>query len=155
MVKKLLRALSVTVALAMCSFCLSGVSYGAGTVAVAVSDPLPFDVDCLSAVLMDANTGTVLYNKNGNEALPPASVTKIMTLLLVMEAVDSGKLSLDEKLQVSEYASSMGGSQIYLEPGEEMSVEDLIKSVVISSANDAAVTLAEAVAGTLPICRIM
>lgn len=105
-------------------------------------------LDCASALLMDSLTGTVLYAKNENESLPPASVTKIMTLILVMEAIDSDKLKLDDTLQVSEYAASMGGSQIFLEPGEEMSVEDLIKSVVIASANDAAVTLAEAVAGS-------
>ena len=116
--------------------------------AAAVEDPMPFDLDCASAVLMDAATGTVLYNKNGLEPLPPASVTKIMTLLLTMEAIDSGKLKLDDKIQTSEYAASKGGSQVYLEPGEDMSVEDLIKCVVISSANDAAVTLAEAVAGS-------
>ena len=111
-------------------------------------EPLPFDLDCKSAVLMEAETGRVLYEKNKDEALPPASVTKVMTLLLVMEAVDGGKLSLDDVVQVSEYAASMGGSQVYLEPGEEMSVEELIKCVVIASANDAAVTLAEAVAGS-------
>ena len=116
--------------------------------AVSLEDPMPFDLDCASAVLMEAETGTVLYNKNGSEPLPPASVTKVMTLLLVMEAIDDGKLALTDKLTVSEYAASMGGSQVYLEPGEEMTVEDLIKSVVISSANDAAVTLAEAVAGS-------
>lgn len=114
----------------------------------AVNDPMPFDLNCSSAVLMDAATGTVLYNKNGAEPLPPASVTKIMTLLLTMEAVDSGKLKLDDKIAASEYASSKGGSQVYLEPGEEMTVEELIKCVVIASANDAAVTLAEAVAGS-------
>ena len=116
--------------------------------AVTLEDPMPFDLDCVSAVLMEAETGTVLYNKNGSEALPPASVTKVMTLLLVREAIDDGKLALTDTLSVSEYAASMGGSQVYLEPSEEMSVEDLIKSVVISSANDAAVTLAEAVAGS-------
>ncbi len=115
---------------------------------VYAEDALPFDLDCISAVLMDSETGTVLYSKNGDEALPPASVTKVMTLLLVMEAIDAGKLSLNDTLQVSENAASMGGSQVFLEAGEQMSVEDLIKSVVISSANDAAVTLAEAVAGS-------
>ena len=123
-------------------------SDGHTVVAASVTDPEPFDLDCDSAVLMDSATGTVLYNKNGLEPLPPASVTKVMTLLLVMEAIDAKKLALTDTLQVSEYAASMGGSQIYLEPGEEMSVEDLIKSVVIASANDAAVTLAEAVAGS-------
>ncbi len=108
----------------------------------------PFDVDALSAVLMDAKTGAVLYAKNADEALPPASVTKVMTLLLVMEAVDSGKISLTDTVSVSEYAASMGGSQVYLEPGEEMSVEEMLKCVVIASANDAAVALAETIAGS-------
>jgi len=147
--KKLNKCLTVFFALI---FLISGsVSVTAEDICVAAAvldDPTPFDLDCLSAVLMDSATGTVLYNKNGSEALPPASVTKVMTLLLTMEAIDAGKLKLNDTLQVSEYAASMGGSQVYLEPGEEMSVEDLIKSVVISSANDAAVTLAEAVAGS-------
>ncbi len=111
-------------------------------------DIKPFDVNAKSAVLMDAYTGTVLYAKNANEALPPASVTKVMTLLLVMEAIDGGSLSLQDMVSVSEYAASMGGSQVYLEPYEEMCVEDLLKSVVISSANDAAVALAEKVSGS-------
>ncbi len=106
------------------------------------------DLNVKSAVLIDANTGTVLYSKNENQALPPASVTKIMTLLLIFEAIEDGKLSYDEKLTVSENASSMGGSQIFLEPGEEMSVDDLLKSVIIASANDAALTLAEHVGGS-------
>ena len=111
-------------------------------------DIKPFDVNAKSAVLMDAHTGTVLYAKNANEALPPASVTKVMTLLLIMEAIDGGNLSLQDTVSVSEYAASMGGSQVYLEPYEEMTVEDLLKSVVISSANDAAVALAEKVSGS-------
>ncbi len=112
------------------------------------TDNTPFDVDALSAVLMDAETGQILYAKNADEALPPASVTKVMTLLLVMEAIDGGKLSLSDMVSVSEYAASMGGSQVYLEPGEQMSVEDMLKSVVVSSANDAAVALAETIAGS-------
>lgn len=110
--------------------------------------PLPFDVDAKSAVLMDAATGQVLYEKEGVTALPPASVTKIMTLLLIMEAIDSGTLSMSDTVSVSEHAASMGGSQVYLEPGEEMIVEDLIKSVVIASANDAAMALAEKISGS-------
>lgn len=106
-------------------------------------------LNCKSAVLMDANTGTVLYRQNESEALPPASVTKIMTLLLVMEALDAGKIKAEDLVTASATAAAMGGSQIYLEEGESMSVEDLIKSVVISSANDAAVALAEHVSGDL------
>lgn len=103
---------------------------------------------CKSAVLMEAESGKVLYEQNADEALPPASVTKVMTLLLVMEAIESGKISYDDMVSASAHACSMGGSQIYLKEGETMSVEDLIKSVVISSANDAAVALAEHVCGT-------
>ncbi len=105
-------------------------------------------IDAKSAILMEAETGKILYEQNAYEALPPASVTKIMTLLLVMEAIDSGKISLDEKVCVSENASQMGGSQVYLKAGEEMSVEDLLKSVVVSSANDSAVALAEHICGS-------
>lgn len=105
-------------------------------------------LDCKSAVLMEASTGKIMYAKNENEALPPASVTKVMTLLLVMEAINDGKLKYTDMLSASEHACSMGGSQIFLEVGEQMSVEDLLKSVIIASANDAAVVLAEAVAGT-------
>ncbi len=101
-----------------------------------------------SCILMEASTGKVLYEYNPDEALPPASVTKIMTLLVVMDAIEAGKLSLDEVIRVSEYAASMGGSQVYLEAGEEMSVSELIKCVVVSSANDAAVALAERVGGS-------
>ena len=105
-------------------------------------------LNCRSAVLMEASTGEILYASNENEALPPASVTKVMTLLLVMEAIEEKKINYTDMVSASEHACSMGGSQIYLEAGEQMSVEDLLKSVVIASANDAAVTLAEYVAGT-------
>ena len=105
-------------------------------------------LECRSAVLMEASTGRVLYEKNADEALPPASVTKIMTLLLVMEAIDAGKIGLDDMVPVSEHAASMGGSQVYLKVGEEMSVEEMIKCVVIASANDCAAALAEFVAGS-------
>lgn len=107
-----------------------------------------FGLDCVSAILMEAQTGRVLYEKNADEPLPPASVTKIMTLLLVMESIERGVFTLDTVLATSTRASQMGGSQIYLKEGEQMRVEDLIKSVVIASANDAAVVLAEAVAGS-------
>ena len=114
----------------------------------AVEDNIPFDVNADSAVLMDAATGTVLYAKNADSALPPASVTKIMTLLLFMEEVERGNIRLDEEISVSEYAASMGGSQVYLEPGETMAAEEMLKCVIIASANDGAVALAEKVAGS-------
>ncbi|MBQ2735136.1 MAG: D-alanyl-D-alanine carboxypeptidase [Clostridia bacterium] len=107
-------------------------------------------LSCKSAVLMEAETGAILYCQNADEALPPASVTKIMTLLLVMEAIDAGTVRLDDTVSISANAASMGGSQVYLKEGERMSVEDLLKSVVIASANDAAVALAEHVAGSVP-----
>lgn len=106
------------------------------------------ELTCKSAILMEASTGRVLYEKNADEALPPASVTKIMTLLLIMEAVDSEKIKLTDMVPVSENAASMGGSQVYLQPGEQMSVEEMIKCVVISSANDCAVALAEFLCGS-------
>lgn len=108
----------------------------------------PLELDAKSAILMDASTGTVLFEQNADAALPPASVTKIMTLLLVMEAIDAGRIALDDMVSVSEEAAKMGGSQVYLEPGETMRVEELIKCVVIASANDAAYALAEHVAGS-------
>ncbi len=116
--------------------------------AVSGGESVNFELDCRSAVLMEAGTGRVLYEMNADESLPPASVTKVMTLLLVMEAIESGKISLSDTVTASAHACSMGGSQIYLKEGEQMSVEDLIKSVVIASANDAALALAEYVAGT-------
>lgn len=106
------------------------------------------DVNAKSAVLMDANTGKILFEYNADDALPPASVTKVMTLLLVFEALDNGVIKLSDMVSTSEHAASMGGSQIYLEPGEQMSVDELIKSVVVSSANDAAASLAEYVSGS-------
>ena len=104
--------------------------------------------ECESAVLMDATTGTILYESNADKPLPPASVTKIMTLLLIMEEIEKGNLHYNDIITTSAYAASMGGSQIFLKEGEQMSAEDMIKSVVISSANDAAVALAEHICGS-------
>ncbi|MCM3669526.1 D-alanyl-D-alanine carboxypeptidase [Mesobacillus maritimus] len=104
--------------------------------------------DSLSAVLIERDTGKVLYDKNSKEQLPPASMTKIMTMLLIMEALDEGRLKWDEKIRTSEYAASMGGSQIFLEPGEEMTVEEMLRGIAIGSANDASVAMAERLAGS-------
>ena len=101
-----------------------------------------------SALLMDVSTGTVLYEKNPHEPLPPASVTKIMTMLLIMEAVDTGKISLEDTVTASETAAAKGGSQIYLKAGETMSVSDMLKSIAVSSANDCACAMAEHLAGS-------
>ncbi len=101
-----------------------------------------------SAILIERDTGTVLYEKNSNEELPPASMTKIMTMLLIMEAIDEGKLSWNEKVRTSEYAASMGGSQIFLEPGEEMTTKEMLRGIAIGSGNDASVAMAERIAGS-------
>ena len=106
------------------------------------------DVDCNGALLMEAQTGEILFSHNENASASPASVTKIMTLLLVMEAIESGSVNLDDEVCVSAYAAGMGGSQVFLEEGERMSVEELIKCTVIASGNDSAVALAEHVAGS-------
>lgn len=111
-------------------------------------DSVPLTLDCPSAILMEASTGEVLFEQNPDAVCPPASITKIMTLLLVMEAIEQNTLRLDDMVTASAHASSMGGSQIYLKEGECMSVEDMIKSVVISSANDAALALAEHLCGS-------
>ena len=108
----------------------------------------PFEVNATSCVLIEANTGELLYSKNPDEMLPPASVTKIMTILLIAEAIDEGKIALTDKVSISEHASSMGGSQVFLKEGEIMSVEDLLKCTIISSANDAALALAEFLMGS-------
>lgn len=104
--------------------------------------------DIKSAVLIERDTGKILYDRNIHTKLPPASMTKIMTLLLIMEELDQGNLQLDESILVSERAASMGGSQIFLAAGEEMSVEDLLKGIAIASGNDASVALAERIAGS-------
>ena len=101
-----------------------------------------------SALLMDVATGTVLYEKNAHEKLSPASVTKVMTLLLIMEAIDSGKIGWDDTVTASEAAAAKGGSQIYLKVGENMSVSDMVKSIAVSSANDCACAMAEHIAGS-------
>lgn len=103
-----------------------------------------------SALLMELDSGKVLFEKDADTARRPASVTKVMTMLLAFEALDSGKLKLEDKITVSEHAADMGGSQVYLEPGEEQSVEDMLKCMIVSSANDAAVAVGEALAGSEP-----
>ncbi len=106
------------------------------------------EINAQGAVLMEASTGEIIYKINENKRLNPASITKIMTMLLVVEAIENKQLGLQDKVKTTEHAASMGGSQIWLEVGEEMSVHDLLKSVAIGSANDAAVSLAERLAGS-------
>ncbi len=106
------------------------------------------DLKAKSAILLEPNTMQILYESNSDEKLAPASITKIMSLLLIVEAIDNGVINTDDIITASEYACSMGGSQIWLEPGEQMSVDDLLKACFIASANDATVALAETVAGS-------
>ena len=121
-----------------------------GTSAFAAEQKTNADIvnNVKSAILIERDTGKVLYEKNGNEELPPASMTKIMTMLLIMEAIDQGKLTWSEKIRASEYAASMGGSQIFLEPGEEMTTKEMLRGIAIGSGNDASVAMAERIAGS-------
>ncbi len=106
------------------------------------------DIKARSAILLEPDTLTVLYDSNSDEKLPPASITKIMSLILIMEAIDRGDFTTEDVVSASDHAASMGGSQIWLKPGESMTVDDLLKATVIASANDATVALAEKVAGS-------
>ncbi len=116
------------------------------TVSAAIGQTL--EIKAKSAILLEPNTGTVLYEANADERLSPASITKVMSLLLIMEAIDRGDISLETMVSASEHACSMGGSQIWLEPGEGMTVDELLKATVIASANDACVALGELIAGS-------
>lgn len=107
-----------------------------------------FKVDAKSAILIDAGTGKVLFDQDSHKKLPPASVTKVMTMLLAMEAIEKKQITLEDNVTISDHASSMGGSQLYLEPGEQRTVEQLMKGVSIASANDACVALGEHIAGS-------
>ena len=119
-----------------------------GASAVSASALGEGDISAPAAVLMDADTGKILYEKNAHEQRACASITKVMTLTLVMEAVDSGKIHMDDVVTASAHAASMGGSDIWLEEGEQMTVDDMIKATAVASANDAAVALAEFICGT-------
>ena len=113
-----------------------------------VARSAPTEVAAKSALLMDIATGTVLYEQNAHEPLAPASVTKVMTMLLIMEAIDQGRIGWDDTVTASENAAAKGGSQIYLKAGETMSVADMVKSIAVSSANDCACAMAEHIAGS-------
>jgi len=110
--------------------------------------PASLSLDCKAAILMEPLTGRVLYEKNPDQRLPEASITKVMTVLLVLEALDSGRIGWDDVVTSSAHAASMGGSQIWLEEGEQLSVRELLKATMVSSANDASVALAEHIAGS-------
>lgn len=108
-------------------------------------------LNCRAAILIDQDTGTVLYEKNADERVPIASITKVMTLLLTFEAIHDGKLTLEDAVPVSEHAYNMGGSQIWLEPGEHFTLDEMIRAICVASANDAAVAVAELVGGSEPV----
>lgn len=140
---QLRRLSALALSLAMTSLLFSPIP-----AAAAQEDNMPLPLSSASALLMEKETGTILLQQNAHQKLEPASVTKVMTLLLVMEAVDSGRLSLDESVPVSAHAAGMGGSQVYLKEGERLSVSDLIKCVAVVSGNDCAVALAERLSGS-------
>lgn len=160
-----MKPFKIIISLILCfALVCSGVAAGAATVSsecdisdieipidATVTDAAigtQLDIKAKSAILMEVNTGEILYEMNADEQLPPASITKIMSLLLVMEAIDRKELSVEDVITASEHACSMGGSQIWLEPGETMTVDDLLKAAVIASANDATVALGEQIAGS-------
>ena len=105
------------------------------------------EISAPSGILMEMSTGTVLFEKDADTARPPASVTKIMTMLLIFDALENGTISLDDEVSTSEYAASMGGSQVFLEPGEMQTVDTLLKCISVASANDACVTMSECICG--------
>ncbi|MFO7294483.1 MAG: D-alanyl-D-alanine carboxypeptidase family protein [Clostridia bacterium] len=117
-------------------------------VAAQPATELPFNIQAKAALLMDYETGTVLYEKNAHQKLPVASITKIMTLLLAMEAIEEGRLKLDDPVHVSPYAASMGGSTVFLEAGETFPVSTILESIIVASANDGSVALAEKIYGS-------
>jgi D-alanyl-D-alanine carboxypeptidase (penicillin-binding protein 5/6) len=123
-------------------------NYDAVTVANIMDKTSVFELKAKAAILMDASTGSVLLENNMNEKLPIASITKVMTMLLVMEAIDSGKITLEDIVSVSDHSAGMGGSQVYLKQGEQFTVTEMLKAVAIHSANDASVALAEKIAGS-------
>lgn len=115
---------------------------------VVSAEEVSLNISAPSAILMEASTGQVIYERNAEERLHPASITKIMTLLLIFEALEEGKISLTDQVTTSAYAKSMGGSQVFLEEGEVQTVDTLIKCIAVASGNDAAVAMAEYIAGS-------
>lgn len=143
MIKKLLAGL-------LCGALLWAAAPPALALSVTPATDTDFDLPCQAAILIDEDSGTVLYEKNADESRPIASITKVMTLLLTFEALEAGRIAADDLVPVSEHAYGMGGSQIWLEPGEQMTLDDMLKAICIASANDAAVAVAEHVGGSEP-----
>ena len=126
--------------------CIALLCLPAGAIEVLPEDTLTLSAD--AACLMEQSTGEIIYEKNALEHLPPASVTKVMTMLLICEAIDAGRLSLEDMITTSARAASMGGSQVFLKEGEQLSVEDMLKCIAVVSANDCCVAMAEHLSGT-------
>ena len=141
--KKRLQSLLLTIA--SLGLVITGMS---GVTRAATESSVNLSPNAKAAILLDATTGTVLYAKNEHARLPIASVTKVATMLLIMEAIERGQVKLSDPVRTSEHAASMGGSQIFLEPGEQMTLRDMLKGIALASANDAAVAVAEHIAGS-------
>ena len=124
------------------------VAFSVKTISVCAQEDEPVDISAVSAVLMEATTGTVIFEKNMEQPLSPASITKIMTLILIFEELENGSIKLTDEVTTTAFAKSMGGSQVFLEEGEVQTVETLIKCIVIASGNDASVAMAEHIAGS-------
>lgn len=142
------RILSLLLAAFLFFMAVGSVCQEASCAEAAPLTELPFEISAPSAILMEASTGQVIYEKGADEERSPASITKIMTLLLIFDAIESGKIALDDEVTTSAYAQSMGGSQVFLEEGEVQTVETLIKCIVIASGNDASVAMAEYISGS-------
>ena len=140
--------ISALLMLALFALCLPGTAHAqTASAAAPLEEGVPVELSCVSAILIDAATGQVIFEKNADEERPVASVTKIMTILLTLEALDAGTISLSDTVTVSPNASGMGGSQALLDANAPYKIEDLLKSTIIASANDSAVALAEAISG--------
>ena len=156
------NTLGIVIAMTSIAACLLWISIGVTLAQTATEEDVAksgtesldtavaIDITSPSALLMELNSGQVLYEKDADTARRPASVTKIMTMLLAFDAMDAGKFSLEDTITVSEHAAGMGGSQVYLEVGETQTVQDMLKCMIVSSANDAAVAVGEAIAGSEP-----
>ena len=146
--KKILRFLALFCTLTLFLFQAIPAVAAYDSLAVPPQKLTGFHVDAPSAIVMEASTGAVLYEQDADLQKPPASVTKVMTLLLIFEAIDAGQITLTDSVTTSEHAASMGGSQVFLEAGESQTVETMIKCIAVASGNDAAVAMAEHIAGS-------
>lgn len=145
---KLFVSFLLSMNLALSSFAGTAFSFPDNLIRQEETSDVALNVSAPSVLLMEASTGTVIYEKNSHEVLHPASITKIMTLILIFDAISSGQISLTDTVTVSEYAASMGGSQVFLEPGETQTVDTMLKCISVASANDACVAMAELIAGS-------